>query len=85
MIRHQQGDSKREVSASIERTPVKKRKSVKAKFGGMSEEEVMQLKLPDRICFNMDILFVSTVYNTSLTRQYSVFLIKKLFILKIYD
>lgn len=33
------------------------------KFGGMSEEEVMKLTLPDHLKPNLDIIFVSRQYN----------------------
>ena len=48
---------KRKPGASKETSPRKRRSP--SKFGGMSEEEIKQLKLPDRIGFNLDILFVS--------------------------
>lgn len=50
-----QGSSKRKAVAGKETSP---RKRSPSKFGGMSDEEVMQLKLPDRIGFNLDILFI---------------------------
>jgi len=34
------------------------------KFGGMSEEEVMKLTLPDHLKPNLDIIFVSRYQNT---------------------
>lgn len=36
------------------------------KFGGMSEEEVMKLTLPDHLKPNLDIIFVSRYFNISL-------------------
>ena len=37
----------------------KKSRRIQKKFGEMTEEEVMQLKLPDHVDYNLDILVVS--------------------------
>ena len=59
-------DSVVKVSAEDSPTPSKKSKAPKKekkldpkKFGGMTEEEVMKLTLPDHLKPNLDIIFVS--------------------------
>ena len=58
------------ISENNEGTPSSKKKSKKPKtldpkkFGGMSEEEVMKLTLPDHLKPNLDIIFVRIkIYN----------------------
>ena len=38
----------------------KKKKTLDSKFGGMTEEEVMQKFLPDHLKDDLDVIFVST-------------------------
>lgn len=47
------------------KSPKKQRRAVK-RFGEMSEEDVLKLKLPEHLDYNLDILFVSVLkLNTS--------------------
>ena len=40
----------------------KKKKNLDSKFGGMTEEEVMQRLLPDHLKADLDVIFVSSAY-----------------------
>ena len=61
--RKSKGATDLDVTESAEDTSKKKAKKPKTldpkKFGGMSEEEVMKLTLPDHLKPNLDIIFVS--------------------------
>ena len=45
---------------STGKSPKKPRRSVK-RFGEMSEEDVLKLKLPEHLDYNLDILFISSL------------------------